>query len=122
MQIQSGIELATRGDDSAHELSFGERFRRLRQQHAGKQATLVAAGLSCTDAAISQWETGRRLPSSKMLFSAIHVFASLGVSEKDIVHLRSIWEQERTRRRSAGSASLARQSSNLPKALWRTAG
>jgi transcriptional regulator with XRE-family HTH domain len=86
----------------ADALCFGERFRRLRKQHAGKQMTLVASGLRCTDAAISHWETGRRLPSATMLWNAARVLVRLGATEGDIQHLRSAWSQEHRRRSQFG--------------------
>jgi DNA-binding transcriptional regulator YiaG len=83
----------------ATEPRFGARFRILRQELAGKQSVLVAEGLRCTDAAISLWETGRRLPSSGMLVRAIGVFARLGATSEDIEQLRSAWIAERADRR-----------------------
>jgi len=74
---------------------FGARFRILRQELAGKQSVLTAAGLSCTDAAISLWENGRRLPSTRMLRRTIGVFARLGATSEDIEELRSAWIAER---------------------------
>jgi hypothetical protein len=83
----------------ATEPRFGARFRILRQELAGKQTVLVAEGLRCTDAAISLWETGRRLPSTRMLHRALGVFARLGASPEDIEQLRSAWIAERAERR-----------------------
>jgi transcriptional regulator with XRE-family HTH domain len=82
---------------------FGTRFRILRQELAAKQTTLVAEGLRCTDAAISLWETGRRLPSSRMLFKIIAVFVRLGASSEDIEQLRSAWLADRDDRRGPQS-------------------
>ncbi|MET0592346.1 MAG: helix-turn-helix transcriptional regulator [Polyangiaceae bacterium] len=71
--------------------SFGELFRALRKQLAGKQACLSGAGLRCTDAAISHWERGHRLPRPKTMRNAIDVLAELGASEGDIEQLKSAW-------------------------------
>ena len=79
----------------ANQPRFGARFRILRLELAGRQTKLVAEGLRCTDAAISLWETGRRLPSSRMLLKAIGVFVRLGASPEDIEQLRSAWMAER---------------------------
>jgi hypothetical protein len=61
---------------------------------------MVASGLPCTDAAISLWETGRRLPSSTMLSRIIHVFIQLGATDDEITHLTSDWIRQRAQRRS----------------------
>ena len=80
------------GDD---ETSFGETFRRLRKRHAGKQITLVAEGLPCTDAAISLWESGVRLPSPKRLVNIIEILVRLGATAEDGEQLRAAWEGAR---------------------------
>jgi hypothetical protein len=74
--------------------SFGELFRILRKQLAGKQACLSGAGLRCTDAAISHWERGHRLPRPKTMRNAIDVLACLGAAPGDIEQLKSAWYAE----------------------------
>jgi hypothetical protein len=81
---------------------FADRFRRLRLQHAGKQMVLVASGLRCTDAAVSSWENGRRLPSWTLLSNAIQVFVRLGAAKGDLEHLRAAWARERAQNRGIG--------------------
>jgi transcriptional regulator with XRE-family HTH domain len=80
--------------------SFGDRLRRLRRQHAGRQFVLIANGLRCTDAAVSAWERGRRLPSSRMLANAIAVLVRLGATNGEIEYLRAAWVLERIQKRS----------------------
>jgi hypothetical protein len=79
---------------------FGDRFRLLRRELAGKQSVLVAEGLRCTDAAISLWETGQRLPSARMLESAIGVFERLGATSEDLARLELAWRAEQVDRES----------------------
>jgi hypothetical protein len=79
--------------------SFGELFRILRKQLVGKQACLSGAGLRCTDAAISHWERGHRLPRPKTMRNAIHVLSCLGAAPGDIEQLKSAWYAEYIGRR-----------------------
>ena len=82
---------------------FGNQFRLLRRKLAGKQSMLVAEGLRCTDAAISLWERGQRLPSQRMLRRAISVFNRLGATAEEIEKLRAAWMTGRSNRRSRRS-------------------
>jgi hypothetical protein len=74
--------------------SFAELFKSLRKQLVGKQACLSGAGLRCTDAAISLWERGLRLPRPKTLRNAVHVLTALGAAPNDIERLISSWNAE----------------------------
>lgn len=94
MQFRNEIDRATSGLE-AEAVRFGEQFRRLRRQHAGKQISLVAEGLRCTDVAISHWEGGRRLPTSTMLSNAIEILVRLGATESEVNDLRIAWSRER---------------------------
>jgi hypothetical protein len=78
---------------------FGDRFRRLRREYAGRQSALVSSGLRCTDAAVSTWERGHRLPSSTLLSNAIEVLVRLGAMDVEIEHLRAAWARERIQNR-----------------------
>jgi transcriptional regulator with XRE-family HTH domain len=88
---------------SLNATSFAELFKNLRKQLVGKQACLSGAGLRCTDAAISHWERGLRLPRPKMLRNAVNVLAKLGATAHDIEQLVSAWSAE-----YVGKKSLAR--------------
>jgi transcriptional regulator with XRE-family HTH domain len=74
--------------------SFAELFKSLRKQLVGKQACLSRAGLRCTDAAISHWERGLRLPRPKTMRNAVHVLTELGAAPDDIERLISAWNAE----------------------------
>jgi hypothetical protein len=88
---------------SRNTTSFAELFKNLRKQLVGKQACLSGAGLRCTDAAISHWERGLRLPRPKTLRNAVDVLAALGAAPSDIEQLISAWTTE-----SLGKKDLAR--------------
>ena len=74
--------------------SFAELFKALRKQLVGKQSCLCGAGLRCTDAAISHWERGLRLPRPRTMRNAIDVLANLGATPGDIERLRCAWTSE----------------------------
>jgi hypothetical protein len=79
---------------SRNTTSFAELFKILRKQLVGKQACLSGAGLRCTDAAISHWERGLRLPRPKTRRNAVDVLAALGATPSDIEQLISAWTNE----------------------------
>lgn len=89
--------------------SFAELFRNLRKQLVGKQACLSSAGLRCTDAAISLWERGHRLPRRKTMKNAVDVLTKLGAMPSDIDRLVTAWNAEfRERNVSRNRPSLGR--------------
>jgi len=88
---------------SRNNTSFAELFKNLRKQLVGKQSCLSRAGLRCTDAAISHWERGLRLPRPKTLRNAVDVLTELGATPDDIQQLMSAWTAE-----YLGKKSLAR--------------
>jgi hypothetical protein len=91
----SSVEGANLISDSArHTSSFGELFKALRKQLVGKQACLSRAGLRCTDAAISHWERGLRLPRPKTMRNVIGVLEDLGAAPTDIAQLKAAWSAE----------------------------
>ena len=88
---------------SRNTTSFAELFKNLRKQLVGKQSCLSRAGLRCTDAAISHWERGLRLPRPKTLRNAVDVLTELGATPAEIDQLMSAWTTE-----YLGKKSLAR--------------
>jgi hypothetical protein len=84
---------------SSHSNSFAQLFKNLRKQLVGKQACLSGAGLRCTDAAISHWERGLRLPRAKTMRNAVSVLRELGATREDIDQLLSAWSAEHAVRR-----------------------
>ncbi|HMJ53813.1 MAG TPA: helix-turn-helix transcriptional regulator [Polyangiaceae bacterium] len=59
---------------------------------------MSASGLRCTDAAVSHWERGKRLPSVRMMQRVLHAFSELGATPTDLDGLRVAWTTERSTR------------------------
>jgi hypothetical protein len=115
--------------ESCDAASFAVLFKNLRKQLVGKQACLSAAGLRCTDAAISHWERGLRLPRPRTMRNAIEVLVHLGATPADIEQLTSAWKAEygdrkRTRRlREPGVEGTRPTAAGGTRTnLWRNAG
>src|ERR1039457_5702790 len=68
-------------------LNFNAILHRLRKRYIGKQLPL-APSLGCTEAAISFWERGRRLPLSAVLPRILECFRTCGASESEIETLQ----------------------------------
>jgi transcriptional regulator with XRE-family HTH domain len=85
---------------SSHQTtSFAELFKNLRKQLVGKQSCLSRAGLRCTDAAISHWERGLRLPRPRTMRNAVDVLVGLGATPEEIQQLVSAWTAEYVERK-----------------------
>jgi transcriptional regulator with XRE-family HTH domain len=82
--------------------SFAEQFKSLRKQLVGKQSCLSRAGLRCTDAAISHWERGLRLPRPKMMRNAVAVLTELGATPGEIEQLMAAWTAEHIEKKGLG--------------------
>ena|SRR5689334_21360217 len=87
---------------SRNTTSFAELFKNLRKQLVGKQSCLSRAGLRCTDAAISHWERGHRLPRPKTLRNAVDVLTELGATASEIEQLMSAWTAEYLGKKGVG--------------------
>lgn len=72
-------------------LSFAKLFKHLRKTLVGKQSGLSGAGLGCTDAAVSHWERGLRLPRPRTIRNAVRVLADLGATADDLEKLMTAW-------------------------------
>jgi hypothetical protein len=84
---------------SHNNTSFAELFKNLRKQLVGKQSCLSRAGLRCTDAAISHWERGLRLPRPRTMRNAVDVLVELGAKPGEIEQLVSAWTAEYVERK-----------------------
>jgi DNA-binding transcriptional regulator YiaG len=76
------------------ESSFAVRFKTLRRRRAGKQACL-SFQIGCTDAALSHWESGTRLPSPRSLARIVVALSQLGATRREIHALECSWASER---------------------------
>ena len=85
-------------------LDFHKVLRQLRKRYIGKQLGL-AASLGCTEAAISFWERGRRLPLRPALPAMLECFRIGGASPNEVEALQRAYDRRKgtTRRRRGGS-------------------
>jgi DNA-binding XRE family transcriptional regulator len=77
--------------------SFATCLKQVRQRLAGKQAWL-SQEVGCSDAAISFWESGGRLPNQQNLCRILAAVARGGATTPELLALRSAWHQEMTKR------------------------
>ena len=77
--------------------SFASCLKQVRQRLAGKQAWL-SQEVGCSDAAISFWESGGRLPNQQNLCRILAAVARGGATTPELLALRSAWHQEMSRR------------------------
>jgi DNA-binding XRE family transcriptional regulator len=70
-------------------------LHRLRKQYIGKQLTL-ATSLGCTDAAISYWEHGRRLPLRTLMPLIVECFRAGGARTSEIEELERAYDRRRS--------------------------
>jgi transcriptional regulator with XRE-family HTH domain len=80
--------------------SFGRSLRELRLRVNAKQIWL-SYEIGCTEAAISFWERGRRIPTEDMLVRLLAAFQKSGVLPEQISALQVSWREAilTTRRR-----------------------
>ena len=71
---------------------FADRLKELRQRIVGKQACLSYA-VGCTDAAVSFWESGKRLPHQGMICRILLALAQGGASASELSSLLHIWQK-----------------------------
>jgi DNA-binding transcriptional regulator YiaG len=76
---------------------FARRLKELRLRIVGKQACLSYA-VGCTDAAVSFWESGKRLPHQGMISRILLALAESGASASELSSLLHTWRKERTGR------------------------
>src|SRR5713226_3892622 len=84
---------------------FKDVLHRLRKQYMGKQFTL-AASLGCTEAAISFWENGRRMPHRTLLPHIAECFRASGAPVNEITELQQAYEWRRQTRKRKDNAMM----------------
>lgn len=77
--------------------SFACCLKQVRQRLAGKQAWL-SHEVGCSDAAISFWESGARLPNHQNLCRILAAVARGGATTPELLSLRGAWHQVTARR------------------------
>ena len=75
-------------------VAFAHRLKGYRTTLFTKQSSLAQA-IGCSEAAVSYWEAGRRLPQPRTLSRILAVLAHAGVSRAELVDLQRIWEGAR---------------------------
>src|SRR4051794_29051647 len=88
----------TEPDSMPSAQAFTSCFRELRIRLGGKQAWL-AASVGCSEAAVSLWETGRRVPDTDTFFRISVVFAEAGASTHELLILRRHWRMAKAERK-----------------------
>ena len=73
---------------------FADRLKELRRRLVGKQLCLSCA-VGCTDAAVSFWESGKRLPQHDTMSKILDALAQGGASASELSALRHSWKKAR---------------------------
>ena len=87
-------DVQRRAEPIHHFSSFGDRLRALRRRLAGKQLWLAHVA-GCSDAAVSFWENGKRLPARSTLSRIESALTEAGASPGDLAGLRLSWFEAR---------------------------
>jgi predicted transcriptional regulator len=85
--------------------SFGPRIRDLRKRLGAKQLWLAYA-TGHTDAAVSYWEAGKRLPNESTLHRILAALSRAGASSVELSDLHRAWERARHVRTEADMRAL----------------
>jgi DNA-binding transcriptional regulator YiaG len=80
-----------------HPKSFAQALRQLRRKLAEKQTSL-SHEMGCSDAAISHWESGSRLPSTSNFHRLLIALAGAGAASAEMLALRAAWQSDRAMR------------------------
>jgi DNA-binding transcriptional regulator YiaG len=92
---------ASRNDDDPR---FAACLKRIRLGLQNKQVWLSGA-IGCSDAAVSLWESGARVPTPDSLGRLLAALAKEGTPTSELLELRRVWLTEYTRRRAARRAA-----------------
>ena len=77
--------------------SFADRLKELRLRFGGKQWWLAYAA-GCTDAAVSFWEAGKRIPTARMLSRIVEVLMLEGAPPGELALLQRSWREAKLSR------------------------
>ena len=89
LSIQPSIELR---HELRHESSpFAQKMKALRRRLGSKQCW-VANVVGCTNASVSFWESGKRVPDLRNLERLLHALEMAGATRHEIAWLRDAWE------------------------------
>jgi DNA-binding transcriptional regulator YiaG len=85
-----------------HAVAFADALKCYRTRLFEKQCCLAQA-IGCSEAAVSYWETGRRLPQRRTFHKILEVLATAGVSATDRFELQRTWLSARIAERDGSS-------------------
>jgi transcriptional regulator with XRE-family HTH domain len=91
------------------EPQFSEVLLAIRRERLCKQSVL-ARQVDCSEAAVSFWEVGRRVPSNRMFRKIFQALQEAGASASELVMLKGTWARAVTAkvmRRGASQAATA---------------
>lgn len=81
--------------------TFPEKLRAMRLRLFGKQLG-AAAKLGCTEAAVSYWESGSRLPSPKLIARLVECLEEAGATPEEVSELLVCYRHSVLARRECG--------------------
>jgi DNA-binding transcriptional regulator YiaG len=79
---------------------FSRHIKDLRERFGGKQWWLAYVA-GCSDAAVSYWESGKRIPASTTLARIVDALTREGASPGELATLKQSWLAEKIYRREA---------------------
>lgn len=82
-------------------VAFALRLKEYRTKLFTKQSSLAHA-IGCSEAAVSYWEAGRRLPQARTMTRILTVLDHAGVSRAELVELQRTWQGARWASSDAG--------------------
>jgi len=75
-------------------VAFAHRLKQYRTRLFTKQSSLAQA-IGCSEAAVSYWEGGRRLPQPRTMTRIVYVLGHAGVSRVELIDLQRLWQGAR---------------------------
>jgi DNA-binding transcriptional regulator YiaG len=101
--LEDGIHASSTSEESrlGVAVKFSDCLKRIRRALHSKQIALSNA-IGCTDAAISLWESGARVPTPRSFVRLLTALAAQGSSKSDLHELRRVWIDESANRRMGG--------------------
>jgi len=79
------------------ETSFAQQMKALRQRLGSKQLWLAHV-IGCTGAAVSFWESGKRVPDEGTMVRILDAMNLAGASDRELAWLRQSWWETKFRR------------------------
>jgi transcriptional regulator with XRE-family HTH domain len=79
------------------ETSFAHQMKALRRRLGSKQLWLAHV-VGCSSAAVSFWESGKRVPDEGTLIRILEALNLAGASDRDLAWLRESWWDAKFRR------------------------